>query len=675
MSIASTTIACPHYTNSPTFTIDFHSASNYFTGRANLLNAGPYTVFITKPNQAGSPSFTADNFSLSNDAGRIGQCNATTCANDGSDDITAENNANLIVTFDKNDFKTWGTYGFILTSGSPPSNINVLYVGALQVYNAVGVEASPTNLSGTGTTAQSTLTITHITPNDSYSLWWNSSDTVIFNGVISNSGSFTKTGSNADDGTANYTYILTNLSSDLTSKGSDTLCLAQATNMPIFGDLTPFECQVPTSFTYQASQLPPGTTPATSNSNTNEKQLVFPIYPKNSSNLLPCIGASTSPDTSYNPLSRVIKTFASFFSPHNPSNIPNSPNQPNVFASLWNNLTALFTGSYANVGNDQIATVATNQTNYTTNHPAVLAAQSCGGTVNGSCNNDMVCYSSSAAKGNYAPYTDYTCVTPTPQPVNQTSCKSVCKSLVDSTSINTCNIACNQTTVIACQNYCGSLVACKTACTTQVPPSPTIALGTTAQNGACNAPSGSFTGGTCQKQTTCSSWSTGPGNTCASGLVCCKTLIPTPTSTCFQSCINTEYSVSYCNSKCNPSTSTTTTSGSSGNSETVGASNSQPSTEPTCDQIMTAIGGITTDPQGFIRSIFGILLSLSGGVALAIIIYNGYRLLISQGNPEMIKKARENITSGIIGLIFAILSLAILQIIGVNILHIPGFTP
>lgn len=89
-----------------------------------------------------------------------------------------------------------------------------------------------------------------------------------------------------------------------------------------------------------------------------------------------------------------------------------------------------------------------------------------------------------------------------------------------------------------------------------------------------------------------------------------------------------------------------------------------------CD---TALGEISTDPASFIKSIFGILLSLAGGVALLLIIISGYRLMTSQGNPEKVQAAREQLTSAIVGLLFIIFSLAILTIIGVDILRIPGF--
>jgi len=91
-----------------------------------------------------------------------------------------------------------------------------------------------------------------------------------------------------------------------------------------------------------------------------------------------------------------------------------------------------------------------------------------------------------------------------------------------------------------------------------------------------------------------------------------------------------------------------------------------------CTQIMTAIGPIDTSPEGFIGSIFKIILSLSGFAAVIIIIYSGYRLITSQGDKEKIQGARETITSAILGLLFIIFSIFILELIGVDILQIPG---
>ena len=93
-----------------------------------------------------------------------------------------------------------------------------------------------------------------------------------------------------------------------------------------------------------------------------------------------------------------------------------------------------------------------------------------------------------------------------------------------------------------------------------------------------------------------------------------------------------------------------------------------------CATIDTAIGSVQTDPVKLVQQLFGILLSLAGGIALLLIIYSGYQIMTSEGNPEKLQAARETLTSAIIGLVFLIFSLVILQIIGVDILRIPGFT-
>lgn len=87
----------------------------------------------------------------------------------------------------------------------------------------------------------------------------------------------------------------------------------------------------------------------------------------------------------------------------------------------------------------------------------------------------------------------------------------------------------------------------------------------------------------------------------------------------------------------------------------------------------TALGSISTSPLGIIQSLFGLVLSISGGVALLLIILSGYRILSSRGDPEALKGAREQLTAAIVGLLFIIFALVILQLIGYDILRIPGF--
>ena len=93
-----------------------------------------------------------------------------------------------------------------------------------------------------------------------------------------------------------------------------------------------------------------------------------------------------------------------------------------------------------------------------------------------------------------------------------------------------------------------------------------------------------------------------------------------------------------------------------------------------CKVVKTAIGDIPTDPLGFIMRIFSIVLSIAGVGAIIIIIFSGYRMMLSRGNPEAIKSAREALTSAVVGLVFIVFSLVLLSVIAGNVLKIPGFT-
>lgn len=97
-------------------------------------------------------------------------------------------------------------------------------------------------------------------------------------------------------------------------------------------------------------------------------------------------------------------------------------------------------------------------------------------------------------------------------------------------------------------------------------------------------------------------------------------------------------------------------------------------TDGTCAEVYSAIGVIKTDPGEFVKKIYEVVLGLAGGIALIMIILSGYKYMASQGNPEAIKAATEGLTSSVIGLLFIIFAFVILQIIGVDILRIPGFS-
>lgn len=87
----------------------------------------------------------------------------------------------------------------------------------------------------------------------------------------------------------------------------------------------------------------------------------------------------------------------------------------------------------------------------------------------------------------------------------------------------------------------------------------------------------------------------------------------------------------------------------------------------------TDLGCIPNDPVGFVEQIYGIGLGLIGTIALIFMVYGGYHILMSRGDPEMLEKGRGYILYSIIGLALAVFGFVVIQIIGGDILRIPGF--
>lgn len=89
--------------------------------------------------------------------------------------------------------------------------------------------------------------------------------------------------------------------------------------------------------------------------------------------------------------------------------------------------------------------------------------------------------------------------------------------------------------------------------------------------------------------------------------------------------------------------------------------------------IWTAVGCIRTDAQSIVSAILEVGLSVAGGVALLMFLAASFMLSTSQGEPKRTSDAKEMVTSAIIGLLFIVFSVIILQFIGADILKIPGF--
>lgn len=89
--------------------------------------------------------------------------------------------------------------------------------------------------------------------------------------------------------------------------------------------------------------------------------------------------------------------------------------------------------------------------------------------------------------------------------------------------------------------------------------------------------------------------------------------------------------------------------------------------------IWTAVGCIKTDPQNIIITVIRLGLGVAGGGALLMILSASFIISVSAGDAKKFTEAKEMISNAVIGLVFIIMSITILQFIGVSLFHIPGF--
>ena len=96
--------------------------------------------------------------------------------------------------------------------------------------------------------------------------------------------------------------------------------------------------------------------------------------------------------------------------------------------------------------------------------------------------------------------------------------------------------------------------------------------------------------------------------------------------------------------------------------------------DPANQGIDTAIGCIHTSPVGFMKDFLRFVIGISGGLAFLMMLLGSFEMITSAGNPDSLKNGKDRFTSAIIGLLFIIFSVLLLQIIGVGVLNIPGFS-
>ncbi|KKQ93704.1 MAG: hypothetical protein UT19_C0008G0029 [Candidatus Woesebacteria bacterium GW2011_GWB1_39_10b] len=102
--------------------------------------------------------------------------------------------------------------------------------------------------------------------------------------------------------------------------------------------------------------------------------------------------------------------------------------------------------------------------------------------------------------------------------------------------------------------------------------------------------------------------------------------------------------------------------------------NLPPTSDPDSGRLLTAIGCIPIgSPQEFTSFLLTWGMGIAGGIAFVLMIYAGFLIITSAGNPQKLQAGKELLTAAIMGLILLLFGAYILQLIGVTILNIPGF--
>jgi hypothetical protein len=90
--------------------------------------------------------------------------------------------------------------------------------------------------------------------------------------------------------------------------------------------------------------------------------------------------------------------------------------------------------------------------------------------------------------------------------------------------------------------------------------------------------------------------------------------------------------------------------------------------------VQTEIGCVPKDPWGFASAYYAYGLGLIGGLSVLFIIFGGYLMLTSEGNPNRLNNGKTFIFYALFGLVLAIFGFVFVEVIAVDILKIPGFS-
>lgn len=75
----------------------------------------------------------------------------------------------------------------------------------------------------------------------------------------------------------------------------------------------------------------------------------------------------------------------------------------------------------------------------------------------------------------------------------------------------------------------------------------------------------------------------------------------------------------------------------------------------------------TSDVEATLRTVFNTVYSIAAVVAVAFIIFGGYRMIMSQGEPQKIEEGQKTFTYAILGLIIVIVTALIINFIAMKL--------
>ena len=90
--------------------------------------------------------------------------------------------------------------------------------------------------------------------------------------------------------------------------------------------------------------------------------------------------------------------------------------------------------------------------------------------------------------------------------------------------------------------------------------------------------------------------------------------------------------------------------------------------------VNTAIGCLMAgEPKVFISQLLGWGVGVGGGIAFLMIVLAGFQMTTASGDPKRVQAAKELLTSALAGLLLIVFSILLLNLIGFQILKLPGF--